>query len=66
MSKCTPPQYAGTGDHFFYRRRHLMALPLLRERGVASLLLENPFYGLRKPAAQGIIFRGVVLLVNTF
>lgn len=45
-------QYAGTGDHFFYRRRHLMALPLLRERGVASVLLENPFYGLRKPAAQ--------------
>ena len=29
-----------------------MALPLLRERGVASLLLENPFYGLRKPKAQ--------------
>lgn len=29
-----------------------MALPLLRERGIASLLLENPFYGLRKPAAQ--------------
>ena len=52
MSKCAQPQYAGTGDHFFYRRRHLMALPLLGERGVASLLLENPFYGLRKPAAQ--------------
>jgi hypothetical protein len=25
--------YAGTGDHFFWKRRRLMALPLLRERG---------------------------------
>ena len=29
-----------------------MALPLARERGVGSLLLENPYYGLRKPRAQ--------------
>lgn len=28
------------------------ALPLLRERGVASIILENPFYGLRKPQHQ--------------
>lgn len=45
-------QYAGTGDHYYWRRRRLMALPLLRERGVASVLLENPFYGLRKPKNQ--------------
>ena len=25
--------YAGTGDHYFRRRRTLMALPLLKERG---------------------------------
>uniref|UniRef100_A0A0K2UDB0 Uncharacterized protein C4orf29 homolog [Nasonia vitripennis] n=1 Tax=Lepeophtheirus salmonis TaxID=72036 RepID=A0A0K2UDB0_LEPSM len=29
-----------------------MAFPLLRERGVASILIENPFYGLRKPPEQ--------------
>jgi len=45
-------QYAGTGDHFFWRRRRLMALPLLKERGVSSIILENPFYGLRKPKEQ--------------
>ena len=45
-------QYAGTGDHFFWRRRRLMALPLLKEREVASIILENPFYGLRKPKEQ--------------
>ena len=66
--------YAGTGDHFFWRRRRLMALPLLKERGliryyvfaiqvqwlflnfsflgVSSIILENPFYGLRKPKEQ--------------
>ena len=29
-----------------------LALHLLRERGVASIILENPFYGLRKPQHQ--------------
>lgn len=43
---------AGTGDHYFWRRRYTMALPLLKEGGVGSLLLENPFYGSRKPKAQ--------------
>lgn len=42
---------AGTGDHFFWRRRILMAKPLLKH-GIASILLENPFYGLRKPNNQ--------------
>ncbi|KAI5623112.1 protein ABHD18 [Silurus asotus] len=33
---------AGTGDHFFWRRRTLMARPMIKEAGMASLLLENP------------------------
>ncbi|XP_074107923.1 protein ABHD18 [Cotesia typhae] len=43
---------AGTGDHYFWRRRNLIAKPLLKESGIGSLLLENPFYGLRKPKDQ--------------
>ena len=29
-----------------------MALPMLKERGIASILIENPYYGLRKPRKQ--------------
>ncbi|XP_036407209.1 protein ABHD18 [Megalops cyprinoides] len=43
---------AGTGDHFFWRRRTLMARPMIKETGMASLLLENPYYGYRKPKDQ--------------
>ncbi len=43
--------FAATGDEGFERRRRAMALPLLRH-GIASLLLENPYYGLRRPAGQ--------------
>ncbi|XP_069834691.1 protein ABHD18 [Dendropsophus ebraccatus] len=43
---------AGTGDHYFWRRRTLMARPMLKEAGIASLLLENPYYGYRKPKDQ--------------
>uniref|UniRef100_UPI0037E71530 protein ABHD18 n=1 Tax=Semicossyphus pulcher TaxID=241346 RepID=UPI0037E71530 len=43
---------AGTGDHFFWRRRNLMARPMIKEAGMASLLLENPYYGYRKPKDQ--------------
>ncbi|KAK8779436.1 hypothetical protein V5799_019224 [Amblyomma americanum] len=35
---------AGTGDHYFWRRRALTCRPLLKENGVASIILENPFY----------------------
>jgi len=42
---------AGTGDHGFHRRREMIAKPLLRHN-IASLLLENPFYGRRKPSNQ--------------
>ena len=34
---------AGTGDHYFGRRRVLMAKPLLKEYGIGSIILENPF-----------------------
>ncbi|XP_031626308.1 protein ABHD18 [Contarinia nasturtii] len=44
--------FAGTGDHFFWRRRNFLAKPLLREGGIGAILLENPFYGLRKPKEQ--------------
>lgn len=40
-------QYQG-----FYRRRHMTALPLLKREGIGALLLENPFYGNRKPLDQ--------------
>ncbi|XP_050505047.1 protein ABHD18-like [Diabrotica virgifera virgifera] len=42
---------AGTGDHYFWRRRNLMAKPLLKE-GIGGIILENPFYGVRKPKNQ--------------
>jgi len=45
-------QFAGTGDHYFWRRRNLMALPLAKENGVGSIILENPYYGTRKPRDQ--------------
>jgi hypothetical protein len=34
---------AGTGDHLFWRRRNFIAKPLAREKGIASVLLENPY-----------------------
>ncbi|KAL1129689.1 hypothetical protein AAG570_012633 [Ranatra chinensis] len=43
---------AGTGDHYFWRRRHLLAKPLLTKAGIASIILENPYYGSRKPHDQ--------------
>uniref|UniRef100_A0A0B6ZRB6 Uncharacterized protein n=2 Tax=Arion vulgaris TaxID=1028688 RepID=A0A0B6ZRB6_9EUPU len=43
---------AGTGDHYFWRRRLFTARPLLKEAGIASILLENPYYGTRKPKQQ--------------
>ena len=45
-------QFAGTGDHFYWRRRGLMAVPMVRERGISSIIIENPYYGLRKPRKQ--------------
>ncbi|CAF0705577.1 unnamed protein product [Brachionus calyciflorus] len=44
--------YAGTGDHKYWRRRVFLANPLLENHNVASLIIENPFYGYRKPKNQ--------------
>ncbi|CAF3193893.1 unnamed protein product [Rotaria socialis] len=44
--------YAGTGDHGFSRRRLVTAVPLINQYRIASILLENPYYGLRKPPQQ--------------
>lgn len=43
---------AGTGDHFFWKRRNLIAKPLLKEANLGAIILENPFYGMRKPKDQ--------------
>lgn len=37
---------------YFWRRRMLMGKPLLEEHNIGSIILENPFYGLRKPEEQ--------------
>ena len=42
---------AATGDEGFDGRYRLIALPLLAQ-GIASVILENPFYGCRRPAYQ--------------
>lgn len=43
--------FAATGDEGFARRRIVLALPLVRY-GIGSLILENPFYGKRRPPGQ--------------
>lgn len=45
-------QLAGTGDHGYWRRRNLIAKPLLRENSIGSIMLVNPYYGSRKPKTQ--------------
>ena len=52
--------FAATGDEGYTRRRISMAIPLLKN-GIGSVLLENPFYGLRRPKDQ----KGVVLKTFT-
>ncbi|XP_030746322.1 protein ABHD18 isoform X2 [Sitophilus oryzae] len=36
---------------FFWRRKYLMVKPLI-EKGIGAIILENPYYGFRKPPAQ--------------
>jgi pimeloyl-ACP methyl ester carboxylesterase len=43
--------FAATGDEGFSRRRLALALPLLAS-GIGSLILENPYYGRRRPPDQ--------------
>lgn len=42
---------AGTGDHSFFRREWGFANDLIKQ-DVSSILLQNPFYGSRKPKNQ--------------
>ncbi|XP_039126241.1 protein ABHD18 [Dioscorea cayenensis subsp. rotundata] len=63
LPKNVPPQkmacvvhLAGTGDHTFERRLRLGG-PLVKEN-IATMVLESPFYGLRRPSMQ----RGAKLL----
>ena len=44
---------AATGDHGFARREAL-SIPLAIEQGVGAMILESPFYGLRRPAHQQV------------
>lgn len=39
----------------------MIARPLLKDHGISSLILENPFYGVRKPPEQ---FRSSLLNVS--
>ncbi|XP_026681445.1 protein ABHD18 [Diaphorina citri] len=54
---------AGTGDHYFWRRRNLIAKPLLKESNIGSIILENPFYGTRKPESQ-VYMLSLIMLGN--
>lgn len=42
---------AGTGEQGFDRRRQLVSLPLARSN-IASLIIESPYYGSRRPIGQ--------------
>ncbi|CAF1293025.1 unnamed protein product [Adineta steineri] len=44
--------YAGTGDQGYGRRRLLTAVPLINQYRIGTILLENPYYGFRKPTLQ--------------
>jgi hypothetical protein len=44
--------YPGTGDQGYTRRRVLTAMPLVKNYRIASILVESPYYGLRKPRHQ--------------
>ncbi len=55
---------AATGDEGYRRRLHSLAKPLVR-RGVSSVILENPYYGARRPSAQtGVSVRTVADLLH--
>jgi hypothetical protein len=61
LEKDTPIciHFAMTGDQGFYMRLFSMALPLVKD-GIASVILEIPYYGLRKPKSQFNIFVNTV------
>lgn len=37
---------------YYWKRRNLVAKPLMKEGNIGAIILENPFYGVRKPALQ--------------
>jgi len=43
---------AGTGEHGYRRRLSTVALPLAKQSGISSIILESPFYGTRRPPNQ--------------
>ena len=56
--------FAATGDQGFSRRRLTMAFPLLRS-GIGSVILENPYYGRRRPSDQtGVKINSILDLWN--
>ncbi|CAI5440234.1 unnamed protein product [Caenorhabditis angaria] len=42
---------AGTGDHSYFRREWLLVEDMLKD-GIGSIIIQNPFYGDRKPPQQ--------------
>lgn len=48
---------------YFWRRRNLIAKPLIKEGGIGSIIIENPFYGSRKPVEQRWVHSN--LLINS-
>ncbi|HMV41712.1 MAG TPA: alpha/beta hydrolase family protein [Leptospiraceae bacterium] len=49
--------FAATGDEGYSRRRLMLAIPLAK-KGIGSVLLENPYYGKRRPKGQkGVVIR---------
>ena len=45
----------GTGDEGFRRREFFLAYPLAKQ-GIGSILLESPYYGIRRPADQDSMY----------
>ena len=49
--KATVIHFAGTGDHFFWKRKLFLSRHLLIHN-IGSIIVENPFYGMRRPKGQ--------------
>ena len=54
-ARCCPVvlHLAASGEEGFAQRRERLALPLARQHGVGSLILENAMYGARAPRGPG-------------
>ena len=49
--RATVIHFAGTGDHFFWKRKIFLSKHLLMHN-IGSIIVENPFYGVRRPKGQ--------------